>query len=147
MDERHTDEEQRPVPLASNADEGDCGAPILYLEGWCSACTETVHVHLGLDARPCHCGASLVDIVGDGQRWWKAGAARDLGAILGRRPAEAPRDGTRIVAWFAGRRRVADSRWSGGGWKMQSGDGWERVDGDLVAWLPRSLEAVSEDLP
>ncbi|MCW2242826.1 hypothetical protein [Azospirillum canadense] len=146
MGERQTDDEQRPVPMTSNADEGDCGAPILYLEGWCASCAQTVHVHMGLDARPCRCGASLVDILGDGQRWRRAGAARDLGAILGRRPEEARRDGTRIVGWFAGGRRVADSRWSGGGWRMLGADGWERVEGELLAWLPCTLEAESEEL-
>ncbi|MCW2240388.1 hypothetical protein [Azospirillum canadense] len=65
---------------------------------------------------------------------------------MGRRPEEAPRDGARVVAWIAGVRRVADSRWEGGGWRMRGPDGWERVDGDLIAWLPRSLEADTEEV-
>ncbi|MCW2243550.1 hypothetical protein [Azospirillum canadense] len=146
MDERDTDGKQQPVPVASNAEEGDYGAPILYLEGWCGSCAQTVHVHLGLDARPHACGASLVDIIDGGQRWRRASPARDLGALLGRPPTEAPRNGTRIVVWFDGGRHVADSRWSGGGWRRLGSDGWERVERELLAWLPCTLEADSEDL-
>jgi len=144
MDEDHG----RPMPAVENADTGDfAGTPILYLTGWCGVCAATLRAHLGLEARPCPCGAALAEIVDGGRRWRRAGAVSDLTAVLGRRPEEAPRDGSPVVAWIAGVHRVADSRWDGMRWKMRGSDGWERVDGDLVAWLPCSLDATIEEVP
>lgn len=140
-------DDPRPEPAGTNAEEGDFGAPILHLDAWCGRCAETLGVHLGLDARPCRCGASLVEIVAGGQRWRRAGAARDLGAILGRRPEDAPRDGARVVGWFAGVRTVADARWRGGRWWLKDGDGWRPIDAALVAWLPTSLDAATDEAP
>ena len=147
MAERDTEAAQR-VPVATNADEGDCGgAPILALIGWCSECLMTTRVHLGVEGRVCRCGGALADITPDGQRWRRGGTVRELTAVLGPRPEEAPRDGTPVVAWITGAPRVADARWTGAGWVLRGPDGWDRVDGTLLAWLPCSLEAESTDLP
>lgn len=43
-------------------------------------------------------------------------------------------------------RRVADSRWSGGGWLMRDANGWEQVDGELIAWLPLPLDAATNEV-